>query len=219
MTTLAIADDVRALVVLARRLCANRADADDLVQDTIERALRAPNYVERGAKKGWLATILRNQFRDYHREARREPIPLGSGGPAPRDRASIAGGMEETLPAEPVPGEAPPENWERYQLGPKLGEGGMGIVYRATDRTLGRDVAIKLIRGGNPTLALRLLKEARAQARIDHPGVCRVYDVGEIGGRGYIALQLVEGESLAHAARRMTLDVLVVVLCVFVFVF
>jgi len=114
--------------------------------------------------------------------------------------------MEETLPAEPVPGEAPPENWERYQLGPKLGEGGMGIVYRATDRTLGRDVAIKLIRGGNPTLALRLLKEARAQARIDHPGVCRVYDVGEIGGRGYIALQLVEGESLAHAARRMTLD-------------
>src|SRR3569833_3462032 len=114
--------------------------------------------------------------------------------------------MEETLPAEPVHGEAPPENWERCQLGPKLGEGGMGIVYRATDRTLGRDVAIKLIRGGNPKLTLRLLKEARAQARIDHPGVCRVYDVGEIGGRGYIALQLVEGESLAHAARRMTLD-------------
>jgi len=83
MTTLAIADDVRALVVLARRLCANRADADDLVQDTIERALRAPNYVERGAKKGWLATILRNQFRDYHRGARREPIPLGSVDHAP----------------------------------------------------------------------------------------------------------------------------------------
>src|SRR3569833_2534517 len=83
MTTLAIADDVRALVVLKRRLSANRADADDLVQDTIERALRAPNYVARGAKKGWLATILRNQFRDYHREARREPIPLGSVAHAP----------------------------------------------------------------------------------------------------------------------------------------
>ena len=78
MTTLAIAEDVRALVVLARRLCANPADADDLVQDTIERALRAANYVERGAKKGWLATILRNQFRDYHRGARLEPVPLGS---------------------------------------------------------------------------------------------------------------------------------------------
>src|SRR3569832_1691624 len=101
--------------------------------------------------------------------------------------------MEETLPAEPVPGEAPPENWERYQLGPKLGEGGMGSVYRATDRTLGRDVAIKLIRGGNPTLALRLLKEARAQARIDHPGVCRVYDVGVFGGCGFFALLLVVG--------------------------
>jgi len=112
--------------------------------------------------------------------------------------------MDETLPAEVVPVEAPPEKWDRYELGPKLGEGGMGVVYRATDRTLGRAVAIKFIRGGNPTLALRLLKEARAQARIDHPGVCRVYDVGEIAGRGYIALQLVEGESLARV--EMTLD-------------
>jgi len=75
--TLAIADDVPALVELAQRLCGNRADAEDLVQDTIERALRA-RYNERGTKKGWLATILRNRFRDRCREVRLEPMPLAS---------------------------------------------------------------------------------------------------------------------------------------------
>ena len=75
--TLAIADDVPALVELAQRLCGNRADAEDLVQDTIERALRA-RYHERGTKKGWLATILRNRFRDRCREYRLEPMPLAT---------------------------------------------------------------------------------------------------------------------------------------------
>lgn len=75
--TITIADDVPALVELARRLCGNRADAEDLVQDTIERALRA-RYVEQGTKKSWLATILRNRFRDRCRESRLEPVPLAT---------------------------------------------------------------------------------------------------------------------------------------------
>jgi serine/threonine-protein kinase len=115
--------------------------------------------------------------------------------------------IDETLPAEPVTGSAAtPETWDRYELGERLGEGGMGVVYKARDRRLDRVVAIKFIRGDNPTLAMRLVREARAQARIDHPGVCHVYEVGEVGGRAYIALQFVAGQPLATAAEAMALD-------------
>jgi RNA polymerase sigma-70 factor, ECF subfamily len=72
---LVLHDDVSALATLARCLCGNSADADDLVQDTLERALRADSrYVERGTRRGWLATILRNRFRDRHREKARHPV-------------------------------------------------------------------------------------------------------------------------------------------------
>jgi eukaryotic-like serine/threonine-protein kinase len=120
--------------------------------------------------------------------------------------------IDETLPAETLlAGEAErtdalPEKWDRYELADKLGEGGMGIVYKARDRRLGRVVAIKFIRGGNPMLTMRLIREARAQARIDHPGVCGVYEVGEVAGRAYIALQFVAGEPLGRAAAGMSLD-------------
>ena len=117
---------------------------------------------------------------------------------------------DETLPAEVLPAKAevgdPLVTWDRYELLGKLGEGGMGIVYKARDRRLGRDVAVKFIRGDNPQLTMRLVREARAQARIDHPGVCRVYEVGEVSGRAYIALQLVTGEPLGRAATQMSLD-------------
>jgi serine/threonine-protein kinase len=116
--------------------------------------------------------------------------------------------IDETLPADVVADAvaATPESWDRYEIGERLGEGGMGVVYKARDRRLDRVVAIKFIRGDNPTLAMRLVREARAQARIDHPGVCRVYEVGEVGGRAYIALQFVAGEPLGPAAAAMPLD-------------
>ena len=68
---LALAQDVVALGSLARKLCGNQPDADDLVQDTIERALRAaPDYAETGKRLAWLATILRNRFIDARRTSR-----------------------------------------------------------------------------------------------------------------------------------------------------
>jgi RNA polymerase sigma-70 factor (ECF subfamily) len=71
---LALRDDVAALATLARCLCGNSADADDLVQDTLERALRAEQrYVERGSLRAWLGTILRNRYRDRCRERNRRP--------------------------------------------------------------------------------------------------------------------------------------------------
>jgi RNA polymerase sigma-70 factor (ECF subfamily) len=72
----ALQADIPTLSTIARRLCGNRHDADDLVQDTIERALRAgASYAEQGSRLGWLATILRNRFRDSCRQAHRHAPP------------------------------------------------------------------------------------------------------------------------------------------------
>lgn len=87
-----------------------------------------------------------------------------------------------------------------------LGEGGMGQVHRAWDQVLERAVAVKFFRGANPQEAERLLLEARLQARVDHPHVVKVHEVGTLGGRPCIVLQLVEGRSLAGLAPSLPLD-------------
>ncbi|HEX7841015.1 MAG TPA: serine/threonine-protein kinase, partial [Kofleriaceae bacterium] len=121
-------------------------------------------------------------------------------------------GNEGTLPQEDaahaVSSTAAPlvTRWDRYELLDLLGKGGMGAVYKARDRRLDRTVAIKFILGADPNLTMRFLREARAQAHIDHPNICRVYEVGEVEGRAYIALQFVDGEPLHKAAARMSLD-------------
>ncbi len=108
---------------------------------------------------------------------------------------------DRDLPAEP--GTMP--SWarsadcvavDRYLLGPELGRGGMGRVHAAWDPVLKRVVAVKLLLGHDPDLHLRLLREARTQARLDHPGICRIHDLGHAEGRPYIAMQLVQGRSL-----------------------
>ncbi len=98
----------------------------------------------------------------------------------------------------------PSENWERYRLEEKLGEGGMGIVFKAYDRELHRYVALKFIIEDNPKLAKRLAWEAQAQARIQHENVCKVYDVGEYKGRAYIAMQYISGQTLDVAQKHLT---------------
>ncbi|EPX55259.1 hypothetical protein D187_009466 [Cystobacter fuscus DSM 2262] len=124
--------------------------------------------------------------------------------------------LEPTLAPEPTTSPTPsgpthPEaafpvpHWERYEFLERLGSGGMGEVYKARDPRLGRVVALKFIRGADPDKVMRLLQEARAQARIDHPHVCKVYEVGEVGAKAYIAMQLIGGEGLDRAARDMTL--------------
>jgi serine/threonine-protein kinase len=127
-------------------------------------------------------------------------------------RAAMASNRElgiETLSGEdpaPVAPAPPVTDWDRYDVLELLGQGGMGAVYKARDRRLDRSVAIKFLHGADPSLAMRLLREARAQARIEHPNVCRVHEVGEVSGRAYIALQLLAGEPLQRAAARMSLD-------------
>ena len=97
-----------------------------------------------------------------------------------------------------------------YIIRAQLGAGGMGEVYLAEDTQLRRKVAIKLL----PACALaddqarkRLVREARAAAALDHPNICAVYEVREADGQAFIALQYVEGETLASLIGRQPLDV------------
>ena len=93
----------------------------------------------------------------------------------------------------------------RVQLRGLLGEGGVGEVHRAWDRTLERAVAVKFLRGVDPSEAERLTLEARLQARIQHPQVVQVFEVGSLGGRPCIVMQLVEGSPLDKVAAGLPL--------------
>src|SRR5215831_6926892 len=80
-----------------------------------------------------------------------------------------------------------------------LARGGMGEVYRARDRRLGRDVAIKVLPphlAASPSALARFEREARAVAALSHPNVLAIHDVGNDGGIAYVVLELLEGESL-----------------------
>ncbi|HMY21882.1 MAG TPA: hypothetical protein PKA58_36410, partial [Polyangium sp.] len=82
----------------------------------------------------------------------------------------------EHLPTAPVQRRGVPQELAaRYEKIEFVGEGGMGTVYRAVDPRLGRTVAIKVLKGDDSELWRRFLAEARAQARIEHENVCRVY--------------------------------------------
>ncbi len=94
----------------------------------------------------------------------------------------------------------------RYEIGELLGEGGMGEVYRATDPVLRRDVAVKFLHCEDPRLIARFLQEARMQARLDHEHICKIYEAGELDGKPYIVMQLINGQTLAHAQNEMTLE-------------
>ena len=83
-----------------------------------------------------------------------------------------------------------------YEIVSQIGEGGMGVVYRARDTRLGRDVAIKVLPEQlaiDPDRVYRFEQEARAVAALDHPNICQIYDVGP----GYLVLEFIEGTSLA----------------------
>ncbi len=90
----------------------------------------------------------------------------------------------------------PGEPFGRYRVEALLGEGGMGQVYRATDERLRRQVALKVISGLGAGAAERLLREARAAAAIDHPNAVAIFDVGEVDGIPFLAMELVEGSTL-----------------------
>lgn len=94
---------------------------------------------------------------------------------------------------------------DRYEVLGILGAGGMGVVYRASDPNLRREVAIKVLRTAAAVgsdacqqLCTRLLREARAMALLSHPNLVPIYDVGTFGGRVYLVMEYVAGQTLAE---------------------
>jgi serine/threonine-protein kinase len=92
------------------------------------------------------------------------------------------------------------ESLAEYRILENLGKGGMGEVYLARDTNLDRKVAIKVLRAdlvAKDNARRRLIREARAAAKLDHPNICSIYDVNETESRTFIVMQYVEGETLA----------------------
>jgi serine/threonine-protein kinase len=115
----------------------------------------------------------------------------------PRAGADLAAPSSRSLPPA-APG--------RYEIVALIGAGGMGRVYKARDPRLNRNLALKFIRDNDPALVGRFLREARAQARIDHEYICKVYEVGEAAGQPYIAMQYIEGQSLKAQKRALRFE-------------
>jgi eukaryotic-like serine/threonine-protein kinase len=117
--------------------------------------------------------------------------------------------------AQPLPAHAPaapddglPDRIGHYSVLRRLGQGGMGVVYEARDERLGRTIALKTMTlVPDDAARSRFWREARVAASVNHPNICQIYEIGEENGELFIAMELLEGESLSERLRQGALTV------------
>jgi len=128
-----------------------------------------------------------------------------------RERTDFVGADMNPRTITVVPHPLVGQTLNQYRIEAVLGQGGMGVVYRAHDLKLQRPVALKLLPAdltSDPERRKRFLLEARAAARISHPAIAQVYDVDEHEGMIFIAMELVEGKTISDLIQYRELDLL-----------
>ncbi|MCC7536946.1 MAG: protein kinase [Deltaproteobacteria bacterium] len=212
---------------VAAALCAELGDSKEADRLTVAAggraavlSVREQRARERGDKQ--LAARLRAELEAVRAKpdslapapmaARQEPMGAAStvayGGAVPLELENEA---PRPSPAKPAARPTLDASSSRYELRGELGRGGMGIVYKAFDRTLSRPVALKLLPSDldpdSPLVAV-FRREARAAAALSHPGIVTVYDFGTQDGREYIAMELLDGTTLDHVVQDRPMPVM-----------
>lgn len=187
------------LETVARRLSGSESDDGGIDPAAWLDALVSDGFLDRGA--------LDRMAADLDRPEDPADTPGWSGG------GGIAGALDVRIPDRREAADARIardldvlEDWDRYEVVTFIGAGGMGTVYKVFDPSLMRFAALKILQKSEPGLGRRLLREARAQARIDHPNVCQVYEAGEVEGRAYIAMQYIDGARFDEAIEGLPRD-------------
>ena len=164
------------------------------VEEIFERALEVP----KARRSEWIVEVCRGD---------RAPLEEVQAMLKAHDRSK--GILEPPFPAPTSGHSIAGQTISHYRIIEALGEGGMGVVYKATDTRLDRRVALKFLatyllldREGRE----RFHREAKAAASLNHPNICTVYEIDEADGRMFIAMEFVEGESFKHRTRSGPLE-------------
>jgi tetratricopeptide (TPR) repeat protein len=184
-------------------------EPDQLLDELVTAYLKAVEAGQAPDRQQWLAQYpqladdLAAFFADQDRwERMTAPMRAALGPPSVTEDTPLGQGNKSGADLR-MGGEA--GSFGDYELLAEIGRGGMGIVYKARQGSLGRVVALKMLRGGNRALAAdvhRFRVEAEAAAGLDHPHIVPIYEIGTLEGQAYFSMKLLSGGNLANAAVR-----------------